>query len=233
MVIGTKVQNPRRELNRICEILAVQMKATMCSSREGKNATIWAKESKEFCFNIWADCMTAAGFIDISDRRGVLQFTTTSMDVVKNVFDCLPNGRSPFTNFSPMKSEGVFYLSKSCSGFAGFPLVHDLRKARLPELRESAVYELILTENEAAELKRVQLIEMLANQRILEKTYVGMASIYRVFVNELNPMGVTVTPGRCGQALIQVSFTVTKWDTIFDAGQPPQLTKIYGPDDVL
>lgn len=202
----------------------------MCTAREGESATVWTKVAKEFCVRVWTVSVKAAGFQPRNVKRsGHSLFTTKDFGVVKKLFDCLPNGADPFTNFSPVNSDGVFQLSLSANGFTGLPLVRDLKRARLQELQQSAVYELNLTEPETANLRRAQLVEMLANRRVSEGTYVGIAAVYKVLVDNAHPMSIKVTPGRCGQSLIEVMFTVQKWATTFDAGQPPELSIMYGP----
>jgi hypothetical protein len=226
--------NPRKELNRLNCIVANRIRQTMTGRRKSPDAVIHIPVSKGL-LPVWCHFLVAAGFVDMTDESAQNKaeyanfkrmFSTSSFAVLSNAFDCLPNGADPFENCTMMTSPNMFKLSKEVNNKKNAPLVMNIRNAKVADIRISAEHELNITEADAKLMSKKELVEKILQQRIAEKTYIGLLSVFRIVVDEDHPFKVCVRLG-CAHAVIRLSFRVTKDDVVLMKGQLPFLTNKY------
>jgi hypothetical protein len=143
--------------------------------------------------------------------------------VVKTAFGCLPNSACPFVNTGTITSDELFQLSKACNGLGGVPIVKDMHKATVADLRTSAQLEMHLTAQLTATYTKTELIEKIIAHRIQQHTYVGMSYLFRVIVDNAHPFVIIVSErsGHASTAFVRLRFSVAKEGIIFTGGQMP------------
>jgi hypothetical protein len=171
--------------------------------------------------------LTAAGFTEeLCPHKGCKHFKTSNFEIVSRAFDCLQH-TNPLMNFSTLRSEDSFQLSKEAANMQHAPLVRDLRKARVGDLRRSASHEVGLPEVEIQNMTRVEAIKCILDKRISSQSYIGLSDIYHVVVDEEHPFTVLVKPGHCAKAFIKLKYTVTRDAINFNLDQQPDVFNVY------
>jgi hypothetical protein len=143
--------------------------------------------------------------------------------VVNLAFGCLPNNVCPFVNTGVITGDELFQLSKACNGIGHLPIIKDMNKATVGDLRISAQLELQLTAQETANCTKKELIERIVAQRIDQQTYVGISHVFRVLVDHAHPFTIVVSErvGQSAKAFVRLRFSVSKHGIIFTGGQNP------------
>ena len=156
-------------------------------------------------------------------------YLTTNKHVVQDALLVLPNSCDPFTNVDFIQSDGVFNISLGCSNLQAHAGVipKNLRSARAGAVRQCAVLELGMTQDEAGRLSREALVNKLITHRLQSLTFTGIKNKYEIVVNSMNPFQITVVYQTGGKCKVQLLFNVKKESLVFNQGQPPIRNTMY------
>jgi hypothetical protein len=204
----------------------MRIKSTMSACRKYPGAAVHLVGANSFILPVWCSYLVAAGFDEIHcNKAGCRTFSTNCFEIVRDAFDCLPHGTDPFFNYTSIKSEGIFNLSKAANHLEEASIVMNLRTSKLTDIQRSAKAE--LPERHLQRLTKSELCSEILKHRISNKTYLGMSAIFHLVVDDENSFEVLVKPGRFSKALIRLTFTVSKSAINFKRGQRPISHKLF------